>query len=208
MADLTGVHPSKQPRSLAKRNALIAAGLRLLRTMSFDEMTIGHVAQEAACSVGTFYARFQDKEAFLILLQESLFSAQVDDARQQLRPDDWKDANAEKTIEACVRFVIETFRGDAEGVLRAALAHSAAKSEIWEPARRSGRELVEIIISLLSPKLGGSADDQIRLALQMLYGTLVNMILHEPGPLSLNAAASHDSLVAAVKAILLYKQPN
>ncbi|UVK43967.1 TetR/AcrR family transcriptional regulator [Mesorhizobium sp. AR07] len=204
---IAGVHPSKQPRSLAKRNALIAAGLRLLRTKSFDEMTIGHIAEEAGCSVGTFYARFEDKEAFLILLQEYLFSAQVEDARQKFMPEAWHKIEAEDAIEAVVRFVIETFRGDAEGVLRAALVHSAAKPEIWEPARRTGRELVDIIVSLLSPKLGGGADEQIRLSLQMLYGALINMILHEPGPLKLNDPASHSSLVGVVKAILLYRHP-
>jgi AcrR family transcriptional regulator len=205
LQDIAGVHPSKQPRSLAKRNALIAAGLRLLRTKSFDEMTIGHIAEEAGCSVGTFYARFEDKEAFLILLQEYLFSAQVEDARQKFVPEAWQAVEAEDTIDAAVRFVIETFRGDAEGVLRAALIHSAAKPEIWEPARRTGRELVDIIVSLLSPKLGGG--EQIRLSLQMLYGALINMILHEPGPLKLNDPASHRSLVGVVKAILLYRHP-
>jgi len=74
-------------------------------------------------------------------------------------------------------------------------------------AARSGLQTGDMIVAAnrSPPKLGGDADEHIRLALQMLYGTLVNMILHEPGPLSLNSAASHDCLVAAVKAILLYK---
>src|SRR5216684_6970119 len=73
LSHLAGVRQAKQGRSRAKHDSLLAAGLRLLETESFHGMTVGRIASEAGCSVGTFYARFADKDAFLTAVQEYLY---------------------------------------------------------------------------------------------------------------------------------------
>jgi AcrR family transcriptional regulator len=197
LSQLAGVHQAKQGRSRAKHDALLAAGLRLLETESFRAMTIGRIASEAGCSVGTFYARFADKDAFLTAVQEYLYWRQLETARRQFSPASRRDQPTDALVEDAVVFVISTFSGEAEGVLRAALIESADKPFIWEPARRTGRELVKIIAEVLQPRVTTS----VAAAIQVLYGTLINMILHDPGPMTMHDARSRETLMRIMQAV-------
>lgn len=200
---LSGVRPIKQERSLAKRQDLMAAGLQLLQSESFDQMTIGRIAGAAGCSVGTFYERFMDKDSFLIALQEDYFWDQIEQARSTLDPERWAEKPNDEVVCSALEHVVESFCGDAEGLLRASLIQSANKPHIWEPAKRSGAELVKIVVRLLEPRLNrNDAEAVIRIALQLLYGTLVNMILHDPGPLRLNSKLSRRRLVEHISSML------
>ena len=62
MADL--IRPAKQARSRLTRDRLLAAGRKLLNQGAFEATSIGAIADVADCSVGAFYQRFADKEAF------------------------------------------------------------------------------------------------------------------------------------------------
>jgi AcrR family transcriptional regulator len=203
LSQLTGVHQAKQDRSRAKHDSLLAAGLRLLQTQSFRAMTIGRIVSEAGCSVGTFYARFADKDAFLIAVQEYLYWRQLETARRKFSPALCGGRATDTLVEDAVVFVISTFSGEAEGVLRAALIESAHKPFIWEPARRTGRELVKIIAEVLQPRITSS----VPAAIQVLYGTLINMILHDPGPLKMNDASSRRALVLIMRAVFASALP-
>jgi AcrR family transcriptional regulator len=203
LRQLAGVHHAKQGRSRAKHDSLLAAGLRLLETESFRAMTIGRIASEAGCSVGTFYARFADKDAFLTAVQEYLYWRQLETARRQFSPASRRDQPTDALIQDAVAFVISTFSGEAEGVLRAALIESADKPFIWEPARRTGRQLVEIIAQVLQPRVTAS----VAAAIQVLYGTLINMILHDPGPMKMNDAKSRRTLVRIMQVVFASGMP-
>jgi AcrR family transcriptional regulator len=203
LSHLKGVHVAKQDRSRAKHDALLVAGLRLLQTESYRAVTVGRIAAEAGCSVGTFYARFADKDAFLIAVQEYLYWRQLESARQQFSLLSRKDQPTDALVQDVILFIISTFSDEAEGVLRAALVESADKPLIWEPARRTGRELVEIIAAVLQPRVITS----VPAAIQMLYGTLINMILHDPGPLVMNDPQSRGTLVRIMQAVFASGQP-
>jgi AcrR family transcriptional regulator len=56
--------PAKQARSRVTRDRLLVAGRQLLEQGVFEQTTIAGLAQIAGCSVGSFYSRFPDKEAF------------------------------------------------------------------------------------------------------------------------------------------------
>ncbi len=56
--------PAKQARSRETRDRLLLAGRQLLDQGVFEQTTIAGLAQIAGCSVGSFYSRFPDKEAF------------------------------------------------------------------------------------------------------------------------------------------------
>src|SRR5258707_6833099 len=199
LEDIPRVRPSNQDRSLAKRRELMAAATRLLRTENFEQVTIGRIAAEAGCSVGAFYDRFADKDSLLTALQEDIFWRQIDQARQELSAELWQSEPDDAAIRAAILFVIRTFTGEAEGVLRAALIQSASKPVLWDPAKRSGPELGRIVIELIATRLKrDDAESAVLIGLQLLYGVLVNMILHDPGPLKLNSPKAQTLLVEAI----------
>jgi AcrR family transcriptional regulator len=61
---MRGVTPHQQARSEATFQAFIAAGRKALKDKTFDQMAIGDIARAAGLSVGAFYGRFENKEAF------------------------------------------------------------------------------------------------------------------------------------------------
>src|SRR5262245_324974 len=63
-APRSGVLPTKQIRSKATQDRLIAAGYRLLTTRDLDDLSVAEIAMAAGCSVGAFYLRFENKDAF------------------------------------------------------------------------------------------------------------------------------------------------
>src|SRR5579864_3374004 len=60
--------PAKQARSRVTRDRLLAAGRQLLDRGAFEATSIADIASAAGCSVGAFYHRFADKEAFFAAL--------------------------------------------------------------------------------------------------------------------------------------------
>lgn len=66
MKDL--VQPAKQDRSRETQDRILRATERLLRTESFDAITVRRIIEEASTSTGSFYARFRDKGALLPVL--------------------------------------------------------------------------------------------------------------------------------------------
>src|SRR5215470_4996722 len=62
--DLDGVRPVKQLRGRRSRDRLLNAGQRLVAARPFDALSVAEIARTAGSSVGAFYLRFRDKDAF------------------------------------------------------------------------------------------------------------------------------------------------
>ena len=87
-----------------------------------------------------------------------------------------------------LRFMVNGCRNN-RGVIRASLKQSAARPEEWLPHQRNGEDIVDRLVALLVPRLPGSAEDaelRVRFAMQMVFGSLVNAVLNNPGPLPLD----------------------
>lgn len=61
---------AQQPRARRTRQKMLDALERLLRLKSFDQIAVADIAAEAGVSVGSVYAHFEDKTAFLEALLE------------------------------------------------------------------------------------------------------------------------------------------
>jgi len=60
----------QQPRAVKTRNALLGALEQLLKKSDFEAIAVSEIASAAGVSVGTVYAHFKDKDAFLNALIE------------------------------------------------------------------------------------------------------------------------------------------
>lgn len=178
-----GVRPALQQRSRATRDRLLAAGKRLLEETDLDGVSIADIAAAADCSVGAFYTRFENKDAYFRALVTDML-AQERSALDALH-DSVVDANL---IEAIVANAVGSFRRNA-GLLRSALRKGMEDPSYWEPIRRHGQVAADLVVGRLSKMarrpLGPEEESRTRFAFQVLYGTLVNALLHQPLPLLL-----------------------
>ncbi|MDJ0712128.1 MAG: helix-turn-helix domain-containing protein [Woeseiaceae bacterium] len=62
------VRPSVQDRSRATEDRILKATARLLQTDTFETISVRKIVAEAQTSIGSFYARFRDKDALLPVL--------------------------------------------------------------------------------------------------------------------------------------------
>ena len=205
--------PSKQLRSEQARERLLATGTRLLEAGGFDAVSIAQIAAESGCSVGAFYQRFRNKEAYF----EFLLDRVIDEVRAQtlaaLAPECTKGLNQAQTIALCVRHHIEVVRTN-EGLIRAALGYSMHGSDDWQPIGEIGAWLNAHYIGLIlqkrrsrDPAKADAAKRQLRIGLQIITGYLINAVAHEPTLLHLNHPDLPHWLGSVVSGCLAAKPP-
>lgn len=182
----------KQARGRATLDALIHAGRSLVEVKGFDELTVGEISAAAGCSVGSFYLRFKDKDAFLRAL---IADMQMEKESLEINDNAGLPVDA---IEVVVHELVARYRRS-RGLIRAAIKTSMVDSSIWEPIKRHGYIRADLLIRHLGPEFN---EQHIRFALQVLYGTLNNTILLSPGPLNLDDESYETELLRAFKLVL------
>lgn len=197
-----GMRPGLQRRSRETAARLIGAGVELLDTNDFADLSIELVCATAEVTVGSFYARFDSRDAYLVALQRLVF----EQARQQIEavyagalPGDSLD----NLLAYIVRATIAWYRKH-EGFLRAMLRQAGQQPDSWAPLRDLGRLQAERALPHIA-KLAGrkmSVESQTRLAFQVLHGTLNNMVQIDPGPLRLHDRGAAHQLSAVLAALI------
>lgn len=181
--------PAKQARSRATRDALIEAGIRLVEERDFDTLSIAEIAAAAGCSVGAFYFRFADKDAYF----RALIAATVEDGLALFEA--LAATPAERLVGRLVALTLKSYRRR-RGLLRAAIRASMRDATVWDPLKARGHAIADAMVDKLAGSGAGRKQRaaRIRFALQTLYGTLNNAILLAPGPLQLGDPALEDEL--------------
>ncbi|MBI3373219.1 MAG: TetR/AcrR family transcriptional regulator [Betaproteobacteria bacterium] len=184
----TGLLRAVQPRALATRDALLGTGRRLLNEGDFESMSIAELASANGLSVGSFYGRFRDKEAYFAVLQELVIAEWREAARSEFDPERVSALAAGRIVAQVTAHVTALFRND-RGFIRATLKHASTHPKSWTPLKRVGMAFASDVVTLLAPRLGRlprlARAARVRFAMQVLYGTLVNAVLNDPGPLVL-----------------------
>ena len=199
--DLDGVRPVKQLRGRRSRDRLLQAGQKLVARRPFDQLSVADIARAADCSVGAFYLRFRDKDAFF----RALIAQYVAEGRAETselfatHPDD-------RLISVLVARTTNRFRRYA-GLIRSAIRQRMEDATVWEPIRRSGHLNADCFVDWLATRhertLTVSEDLSVRFAFQVLYGTLNNALVNEPGPLDIEDPAFPAHLERAFRLVLL-----
>lgn len=203
--DLPGVFPARQERSRAVVLALVGAGLDLLRDRGFEALSIADLCAAAGVTTGSFYARFESKEAFLHAVQQLVVAESLRDMEARLRPERYAGMSLRDFLGRLAAHAVR-WRRRHEGFIRASLRAAQADVGAWSPMRELGREQVEralpIILGLLGPAAGPAAESGVRFAFQILFGTLNNMTLVDPGPFGIHDAATPRLLAEAMARLI------
>ncbi len=195
--DLPGVTPSRQKRSRETTIALLRAGEDMLRKHSLDDLSIEALCGAVDATVGAFYSRFESKEVYFNALLE--LAARDSEAGLSLMtdPDVLRDADLAELCQTLVR-EIGGWMQRHEGVARAALQHSDTHPARWTRFKELGRQTVARATPLLLRAMGrerrAAKVHAIGFGFQVVFGTLVNAILNDPGPLSIHDAEMAERL--------------
>ncbi len=204
-----GVRHVKQQRSLQTQQALLAAGRALLKTHDLPALTVAQVATAAGVAVGSFYSRFDDKNAWFAELARQAALAAVDDLQHLLASNAMGRAAPARKVALLMQWLVQVHR-DHQGIFRASVSDPARTHLYWVPLTRLCAQVDNLVYTLLAPDLQaapGSARPSTRrktmaFALQMVFGTLVHAVLHDGGPVRLQdpmlAAALARHYLAAV----------
>jgi len=184
----SGVRAAKQSRSLLKHQALLEAGRRLLDTQDLGTLSVAQLTRDAGMAVGSFYSRFADKDAWFAELLRVTGEQVLDDTTAMLASARWQRAPNERKVALIVRHIVAIHRTH-RGIFRAAHFDSARSSLYWPQLHAFGRRIADAVHRALASHMPRVPARQRRfrvgVALQLVYGTLVNAVLHDPGPIAL-----------------------
>ncbi len=181
--NIPGVFAARQKRSVRIRDGFIDAGVEALNEMRFSDLRVSDLAADSGNSVGSFYTRFQDKDAFFRALGaftiESLDRELIDRFTIEALSPVGRDEGLEKLVDLLADIFISRFRG----VLRESLLRILEPDDPWAPMRASARR----IIILLHEGMGAAypeyskEETKIRLSFcfQIIVGVLQNDLVND-----------------------------
>lgn len=184
-----GVLPARQKRSRETTVALLRAGAEMLRSHRLEDLSIEALCASVNVTVGAFYSRFESKEAYFNALL-TLAGRDGETMRSRMSAD---QSLVELPLAALCDLLVHDitqWMRDHEGIMRAALQRGDGGDAKWgtfkELARHGVAAATPTLLRALGPGQRAAKTRTIGFAFQVMFGTLVNAILNDPGPLSLH----------------------
>jgi AcrR family transcriptional regulator len=146
-----------------------------------DALTVAEVARRARSSVGSFYARFTDKDALLRSVSERFFAQADATVRAVLAPAAWRGAPLFEVLEESLRFTVLV--GRERGRLIAAVATGAGGDpDMTALAERLSRTVADHFAAIIaaSPERPRHPDPgrAVLFAVWMILSALESRSLH------------------------------
>jgi len=203
--DLPGVRPAQQRRTRELMVSLVNEGLALLKECDFDSLSIEAICERCDTTIGSFYARFESKEAFVTALQRLV----AEDSRITLLKNFESNHAARTYLPHLLAWIskgaVMWYRRN-EGLVRACLRRAGRDPGIWTPMRELGELQVTLalpqILALLAERPTAAEKQRVQFAFQMMHGTLNNMVLINPGPFSLQHQNTVPMLSTAMRNLI------
>ena len=107
-----------QERSRKTLDRVLAATEELLRTKTFEEISVAEIVRRARASVGAFYVRFADKDALLPLIYRRYDEDLRTRFDELLKPEKWRGLDLHARVDELARIMVRLFR-ERRGLLRA-----------------------------------------------------------------------------------------
>jgi AcrR family transcriptional regulator len=203
--------PAYQQRSRQQRDRLLKAGERVFAEKGFWQAHVADIAKRAGCSVGSFYRRFQDKEAFFFSLQTDMAAHGEANIERFFDDPGCMTDSMPDLFSRLVRNTARTMKG-IEGYYRALFELSLRGHDVWPPMRRIEAFEAERIIDLLQRRGVIPEDremfDQVHLAIRMMHGQIISAMLHGPGPYAADDPRLHQELALGLVRYFQLDEPS
>ncbi len=183
---IDGVLPVNQARSRNARDRLLQAGDRVFAKLGYDAAHVNDIAQAAGCSVGSFYRRFRDKEAFFKALHHRFTERNLDNGARFFALEDWQGQPTSTMLRTLVENTAHIMKRN-QGFFRALFQRSlaGAGADYWPRMRAGTARQGELLAAFLLAR--GEGLDRADLAqdctfiLRSVDGALVHRLLND-GP--------------------------
>jgi AcrR family transcriptional regulator len=191
--------PALQDRSRKTRDRLLAAGLELFSARDFNGIAIAEITQLARCSIGGFYDRFTSKELFFGAVLRELLSTAETELEELI-----VDVPIADLGRALVGFHLELVRRH-PGIFRSAVLLSTDDIEVWTPIRELATMTLGGVTRCYEHERGVplAADQRLRahFVCELLFSTLLAMVVGRAGPVTLYDPGLPDQLNHALKVL-------
>ena len=176
----TWVRQPRQARSQETMLRFLEATEELLAERSFDELSVTDIVERAGRTVGSFYARFEDKYAVLHIL--------VDRIDEEIRvvvgdfaaPDRWKGKSLAEVVRGIVELAVQWYRTTGS-VFQAATAYAASNASFRDqriPIFRFCAECFKQLVMLRVEEVGHPEPERAAdLAFEALIGVLDHRLI-------------------------------
>jgi AcrR family transcriptional regulator len=194
--DIDGVLPANQARSRNARDRLLQAGERVFAKLGYDAAHVSDIAQAADCSVGSFYRRFRDKEAFFKALHQRFTERNIENSARFFSMPEWQDQPTSAMVRTLIGNTANIMRRN-HGFFRALFQRSlaGAGADYWPRMRAGTQRQGELLAEFLTARSEGVRDGLVQdciFVLRATDGAIVHRLLND-GP-SLDDEAVIDSL--------------
>ncbi len=175
---------ARHARKGQRTEALYDAGLRLLATHDYERISIAAIAREAGCSVGAFYVRFPDKNAFLHSVISSGFRALIAESTHDLARERWQESSRAETISGLVHHVVSQLsRDQVAGAVRAAVKLATIRLAAAEALVEYRAAVADCAVALLVPRPSPAGTVQaVRTAVRVVFATVIDATLQSADP--------------------------
>ena len=180
--------PAYQARSREQRDRLLKAGERAFAEHGFWQAPVADIARRAGCSVGSFYRRFQDKEALFFALQAHMAQRSAENITTFFA-DPACDTDPLHVVFARLAANSARSMGRIEGYFRALFELSLRGQDVWPSMRQLEIFEADKINELLIRRgaaLEPGFDERAQLAVRMMHGQIITQLLHGPGPFEID----------------------
>lgn len=106
------ISPPLQERSAKTLERIVEATEDLLKTKSFEEVTIRDIVRKAKCPIASFYARFKSKDDLLPHLYERYDARVGPSVSAKIHAVDIRKIDLPKAVELCVDLIIDSYARD------------------------------------------------------------------------------------------------
>lgn len=191
----------RQSRSERTLSRLVTAGARLLADRPFAAITVGDIVADAGSSVGSFYARFRDKDSFLAHLHLAYQQQVVEGTDALLDPQRVQGMDVEAIVADVMPVFVAAHR-DMAGLMRALHAQAAVDPAFREREEQLNRHIAQRFAEALQAQreaIGHPDPDRaIDFAVIGMLGALIQRVFFAgPGALSFSDAEFTEHLVDA-----------
>lgn len=162
-----------QQRSQQSLDRMLDTAEQLMRQRGIDGLTVADVVRGAQASIGSFYARFEDKDALVRVVQDRVLS-RIERTLETHAPAAWASASLDECV---LKFVTSTALGVEEGPLfHAFLSQSTQDAAMRERGRRFGRQLCELFRNALAAHRDQIHHGSPDAAIDFAYATCISVL--------------------------------
>ncbi len=176
---IEGVFETHQERSRKSRDEFIEAGFVLLNQTRFADLKVSDITTHCGRSVGSFYKRFEDKEAFFRAMQVAAVTRNRKIFARRLAPERLSEMRPSEVLDALVDTLSDIFSSTVRGVLRESLLRIFNPVDGWAPMRASGRDIQDRIVERLKSEYPGQSESETERKLRFCYQTIVGVLQND-----------------------------